>query len=187
MTASLAVEPARRPCRFRRCRRRCRSPAAAPARRFDRPRPAAETRRHSVSWPFGYQSVSATRRVNVPTGRLTLPRWIAATTSSMPICRDRQLVRIELHPHRVFLRAEHVDLRDAAHHRNALRQDRLGELVDRRSGSVSEVNDNSRIGRFAGLTLRYEGGVVMLGGRSRAAARSSTARPAPRHRCCGSR
>src|SRR5581483_8591996 len=36
------------------------------------------------------------------------------------------------------------------------------------SGSVSEVNASSKIELLAGLTLRYDGGGVMLGGRSRA-------------------
>src|SRR5581483_575365 len=42
--------------------------------------------------------------------------------------RDR--VRVELDAHRVLLRAEHLHLRDAAHHGDALRHHRLAVLVD---------------------------------------------------------
>ena len=43
-----------------------------------------------------------------------------------------ELVRIGVDPHGVFGGAEHVDLRDAAHHRDALRDRALGVFVDRR-------------------------------------------------------
>ena len=43
----------------------------------------------------------------------------------------RQLVGIHLHAHGVFLLAEDLHARNAADHGDALRQQRLGVLVDR--------------------------------------------------------
>ncbi len=41
----------------------------------------------------------------------------------------RHRVRVHLHVHRVFLLAEHLHLRDAARHRDALRDARLGVFI----------------------------------------------------------
>ena len=43
-----------------------------------------------------------------------------------------QLVGIDLHADRVLRRALHLHLRDAVHHRDARRDDRLGVVVERR-------------------------------------------------------
>ncbi len=57
-----------------------------------------------------------------PVGRLVLALAMAFCTSSMPMIVRRELVRIHLHAHRVFLFAEHLHARDAAHHGDALRE-----------------------------------------------------------------
>ena len=80
----------------------------------------------------------------------------------------RQQVRVELDAHGVLLRAEHVHLRHAADHRDALRHHRLGVLVhhgerQRRASSAR----SSGWAESAGLTLRKVGGVGMPGGRRR--------------------
>jgi len=41
-----------------------------------------------------------------------------------------QLIGIELDPNRIFLRAVDIDLGNAGHHRDALRQNRLGKFID---------------------------------------------------------
>ena len=46
-----------------------------------------------------------------------------------PNVMRRQLVRIHLHPNRVLLRSENLHARNAAHHGDALRQQRLGILI----------------------------------------------------------
>src|SRR5262249_16632719 len=57
----------------------------------------------------------------------------------------RQRVRVQLHAHRVFLRAHHLHLRHAADHGDALRDQRLGVLVhgreQQRRRSQRQIDD----------------------------------------------
>ena len=59
--------------------------------------------------------------------------------------RDGQRVGIHLHAHGVLLRAEHLHARHAADHGDALREQRVGVLVDRvqrqRGGVEREIED----------------------------------------------
>ncbi len=83
----------------------------------------------------------------------------------------RQRVRVHLHVHGVFLRAQHLHLRHAGDHGDALRDARFGVLVERPQGqrgrSEREV-ENRLVGRID----------LGEGGRRRHALREQAARPA---------
>ncbi len=100
--------------------------------------------------------------------------------------------RVDLDAHGVFLRAEHLHLRDAGDRRDALRHDRLGVLVERREGErrrgEGDVEDGlvGRIdllicgrARHPGRELARggaDGGLHVLGGRVEAAAQAELKR-----------
>ena len=92
-----------------------------------------------------------------------------------------QQMRVHLHVHGVFLRAQHLHLRDAADHRDALGDARLGVFIQRPQRQVWRREARYRMGWSAGFTLVKEGGVGMPGGSKRAAcvmaACTSTAAP----------
>ena len=67
---------------------------------------------------------------STPEGRLLFAFWIALTTLSRPEPALRQRFGIEIDAHRILLRAEHLDLRDAVHHRQPLRDVRIREVVE---------------------------------------------------------
>ena len=78
-----------------------------------------------------------------------------------------QLLRIDLHAHRVFLRALHLHLRHAAHHRDARRNHASRRSRRARDiGSVSDVRPRYMIGWSAGLNFRNDGGAGMPAGSS---------------------
>ena len=68
----------------------------------------------------------------VPVGRFTLPFCTAVGHLVDADAPGRELLRVELDPHRVLLRAVHLHLRHAVDGREPLRQERLGVLVELR-------------------------------------------------------
>ncbi len=117
----------------------------------------------------------------------TLAFWIAVATSSMPIRCAASLRGSTSMRTAYFCDAEHVHLRDAAHHRDALRHRRLGVLVDRRQRQ--RVGVDARGTAPAGRPGSPSGTTAATASAAAAGAppwRSSTARPGPPRRCCGS-
>ena len=136
------------------------------------------------SWPVAW-TVSAVRGpYSTPVGMLT---FCAMTARRDVLERDaarRELAGIELQAHGVLLRAVHQHLRHAADHRQALRQRRLAELVERRERHLVDVSASVRIGASAGFVFWYDGGMIPCG-RLRPSARSPPERPARPRRCSG--
>ena len=99
-----------------------------------------------------------------------------------------QEARVDLHAHRVLLRAEDLHLRHAADHRDPLGDERLGVLVDRRERQRRRVERQDRgsagprdspSGTWAGSACSAAAG--------RPSWRSPPGRPGPRRRCRATR
>ena len=101
----------------------------------------------------------------MPVGRLTL----AADDRVRDLRRCRSAaaascVRVDVDADGELLRAEDVDLRDAADHREPLRERRSRRTRSTcDSGSVGELSVRNRIGESAGLTFWNDGGDGMSG------------------------
>ena len=78
---------------------------------------------------------------------------MACSTSSMPMPARGQRARVDLHAHRVLLRAEDRDLRHAADRRDALREVRLRVLVHRVERQRGRAERQVETGWSAGLTF----------------------------------
>ena len=73
----------------------------------------------------------------LPVGRLTFQlRQRGLNFVDADLARGQRM-RIELHVHRVLLRAQHLHLRDAADHGDALRDARFGVFVERPRAAAS--------------------------------------------------
>jgi hypothetical protein len=81
--------------------------------------------------PGGLQRVGAVRADDVSGGNVDVPCAQRVLDFVDPDLARRELMGIELCVHRVFLRAEDLHLGHAAHLRDALRDPRLGPLVQR--------------------------------------------------------
>ena len=85
----------------------------------------------------------------------------------------REGLRVHLHPHRIGLRTEDLHLRHAAHHRDALRHQGLGVLVDaiqrQRVGGDGEVEDRHvrRVDLAVGRRYRHVRGELAASERDR--------------------
>ena len=96
----------------------------------------AVLRRPCISWPLGLHDEIALRpvqRAGRPVDVRAGDRLRDFVDADLP---RGELRRIDVDADGELLRAEHVDLRDAADHRQALRQDRLGILVDLRRAAA---------------------------------------------------
>jgi len=80
----------------------------------------------------GHQSVGLVRSIQSADGEIDVAALAGRYDVVYADLSNRQLIRIKLHADGIFLGTEHVDLGNAAHHGDALRQDRLGKLVDGR-------------------------------------------------------
>ena len=120
-----------------------------------------------------------------PVGRLVLLRLDGALHFVDADVAGGQRIGIHLHAHGVLLRAEDLHARDAADHGDALRQQRVGILVDRvhrqRRRIEREIKDRL-LGRIH-LLIRRRARHLAAGGRR--PSRWRPEHPAPRRRCCG--
>ena len=103
---------------------------AAPARRCGRRRSTGRNAAGVVQLAGGLDGrAPVLGPSSVPVGRLALLRRDAPAAPRRCRCRARPARRVDLHAHRVLLRAEDLHLRHAVDRRDALRQQRLGVLV----------------------------------------------------------
>ena len=104
------------------------------------------------SCPLACTVIACCGPLSVPVGRLTLRcRPPAHLVEPMP--RARQRIRIELDAHRVLLRSVDLHLRHAGQRRDALRQQRLGVLVDLRHRQRRRRQREDQDRRIGGIDL----------------------------------
>ena len=146
----------------------------------------------SVSWPVAWTVYAGIRAPERPRRKVDVRGGDGGGDFVDADAPVGERTRVDLDSHGVFLRAEHLNLRDAGDRRDALRHDRLGVLVERRESERRRREgdvENRLVGRIHLLVRRgarhpgrelarggADGRLHVLGGRVEASAQAELKR-----------